>query len=219
MSKRDFKLEIIKIRVILDFYLSSHRVHWILILFSRITDRIYSIMLLLIGINAKFSSTGNILFVHYSKKYIITPSRSDVNGEKMYTLFDDCYERQERWLGIGEKEERRGKILEGLQWPERGKERKFVGHLKFFHPQQGGRLNWHLLDHRQLVRRIEVVVSSSSSRFLNFKFGIRSKGFFFDAFTMVGDSSSLRWKKSITSFPNFNSIFGDGGYPDGYYFA
>lgn len=122
ISKRDFKLEIIKIRVILDFYLSSHRVHWILILFSRITDRIYSIMLLLIGINAKFSSTGNILFVHYSKKYIITPSRSDVNGEKMYTLFDDCYERQERWLGIGEKEERRGKILEGLQWPERGKE-------------------------------------------------------------------------------------------------
>lgn len=87
-----------------------------------------------------------------------------------------------KW-GIAEKERRntRRTAVAGTR-QRRG---KLVGHLKFFHPQQGGRLNWHLLDHRQLVRRIEVVVSSSSSRFLNLKFGIRSKGFFFDAFTML----------------------------------
>lgn len=133
----------------------------------------------------------NILFIHYSKKNIIAPSRNDTNGEKTYTfksLFDDCYERQERWLGMrncwkgGEERKNTRRTAVAGTRQRRG---KFVGHLKFFHPQQGGRLNWHLLDHRQLVRRIEVVVSSSSSRFLNLKFGIRSKGFFFDAFTML----------------------------------
>lgn len=87
-----------------------------------------------------------------------------------------------RW-GIGEKEGRREKYSKDCSGQKEAKKRKVRRPPEIFHPQQGGRLNWHLLDHRQLVRRIKVVVSSSSSRFLNLKFGIRSKGFFFDAFT------------------------------------
>lgn len=131
----------------------------------------------------------NILFIHYSKKYNCTT-------EKRYKWREDVYVQiVVRWLlrkarkMVGNEEllkRRRGEEKYSKDCSGRKQRRgKFVGHLKFFHPQQGGRLNWHLLDHRQLVRRIEVVVSSSSSRFLNLKFGIRSKGFFFDAFTML----------------------------------